>query len=261
MTPCDEGRICHGCGKLVVDFRDKKWSEIEKIQQESILPLCGIYDKVRIDNWGLEISTHTHSCSRLLSLSATLLALAQVSPLNLSAQNRIVQHQVSEYHVNTKNKQSDNDTSCNHTIKRIIIGTIVAKVYQNQKKPLLGAQLCIATTLKTISTHTDSFGRFYLDISSIFDDLSETFQIILTPSHTKPYPINFVRKNIKPDERNIFDITVTDYNTEDGFVSSAGSSFYIAFSDTPTKAAQKKESRIKRWWHKLTKHHKKNVTK
>ena len=30
MTPTEGGRICQSCTKLIVDFRKKTWTEIEK---------------------------------------------------------------------------------------------------------------------------------------------------------------------------------------------------------------------------------------
>ena len=93
MLPTDGGRICLGCGKLVSDFRKNSWHDIAKVHSGSPIPVCGIYSDEQLNSWGHEIYTHQSSCSKLVTISAALLALAQITPTTLQAQTKITQQQ------------------------------------------------------------------------------------------------------------------------------------------------------------------------
>ncbi len=52
MTPTNDGRLCDKCSKNIVDFTNKKWSEIEKIQNDNNNSVCGMYSEKQLKFWG-----------------------------------------------------------------------------------------------------------------------------------------------------------------------------------------------------------------
>jgi hypothetical protein len=83
MTPTEGGRICKSCTKLIVDFRKKRWAEIEKKQSENNNSICGIYSKRQLNNWGQETTTKSENLKKIAAVAALSTALT----VNTFAQN------------------------------------------------------------------------------------------------------------------------------------------------------------------------------
>jgi hypothetical protein len=83
MTPTEGGRICKSCTKLIVDFRKKTWTEIEKKQSENNNSICGIYSKKQLNNWGQKTVNKIDSLKKIAAVAAVSTALT----VNTFAQN------------------------------------------------------------------------------------------------------------------------------------------------------------------------------
>jgi hypothetical protein len=263
MLPVDGGRICTGCGKLVVDFRNHKWREIEQAQRESIVPLCGIYNPKQIENWGSEVTPSISGCSRMVRLSAALLAFAQIAPGNLPAQTNTPQHQVPPSDQKTKQNPPVKPKTNTPPAKRIISGTVATQVSDTTKLPLACAELTLVRGTKIMTAETDSFGRYSLDLSNIYTSLKDTFEIVIThPAHSS-HTIKCARKDLKPNQRNVVDVVLWDASVvaKKPILISNGSHFMAMINPPEEKAKAlpanntklKKEGKFKRWWRHLWK--------
>lgn len=233
MLPTDGGRICLGCGKLVSDFRKQKWTDIAKVHSSSPIPVCGIYSKEQIDSWGLDVTSRQSSCTKLIAVSATLLALSQFSSTTLKAQTNVVQEQSltqssKQKPVNTKPK------------KKYVSGTVVVLRSDSTKMPLKNASVFIAQDSLRLNTTTDSVGRFVIDISGRFSKLPN--QITLYLSHP-----DFMTKSVTLNKSNlkVLDITFSQVTIEDERVP------LISRGQTAFYAAERPETIVKpekKWW-------------
>jgi len=257
MLPADGGRICKGCGKLVVDFRNYRWYEIEQAQRESIVPMCGIYDNEQLNNWGKDFSPTAGGSSGLVKLSAVLLAVVQLVPIYLTAQTKAPQEQtVSQRQKNTQKLPQKQAGSA--PLKRIISGTVVLQANDTTRRPLPNAVVSIVCGDKSIEYTTDSAGRFTLDITSVYKKLRDTFEIEVTHPQHMPTIIEYARRNIKPTENNLIDVVLRDLEitgrkAERLNYETTSVSVFSATYIEPRSKAQKGLSKIKAWWRPITK--------
>jgi hypothetical protein len=148
----------------------------------------------------------------------------------------------------------------------------VTQVNDTTKLPLACAELTLVRGTKIITSETDSFGRYYLDLSNIYTSLKDTFEIVVTHPRNSTHTIKFARKDLKPNQRNILDIDLVDVSIISRSVPrnriTMGESYGIdpnnkpkplekATTQTPKKSEEMKESKIKRWWRHLWKKDKK----
>ena len=259
MIPVNGGRICNGCGKLVVDFRKHSWVEIERTQRENILPVCGIYKDQQIENWGVELSTPTTKCHRMLKLSAAFVAIAQLSSIDLSAQTNTIKQ--SSTAIQISNTQKTTKLPVNEgASKKILSGTIVTERADASKWPLACAQITVVRKTKTITTETDSFGRFALNLTDIYGSLPDTFEVVVTHPQFFTHTIKYTKKDFKsalsivlPDR----DLAAAPYKKSISSVQA----FYVTTTEKPLpiKSDQAvnskitKQSKIKKWWRRLGK--------
>ena len=258
MSPCDGGRICTGCGKLVVDFRKYKWHEIEQVQRESMVPVCGLYNPKQIDNWGQDISPRANN-HKLVKLSTALLALAQLVPISLNAQTKASQHQ--GVNSNQKNKHSEQKMSPapNPPLKRVISGTVIIQLADSIRRPIYGTHLAIIEGMQISTATSDSFGRFSLDCSDIFESLPDTFEIGVSHAQYLPQTLRFVKSNVKPVENNVYDIVLNEIEIVDKYktyTQVSSTAFYTQTANPPKR--YKQLSKIKLWWRQITKRNKDN---
>ena len=262
MIPVNGGRICNGCGKLVVDFRKHSWVEIERTQRENILPVCGIYKDQQIENWGVELSTPTTKCHRMLKLSAAFVAIAQLSSIDLSAQTNTIKQ--SSTAIQISNTQKTTKLPVNEgASKKILSGTIVTERADASKWPLACAQITVVRKTKTITTETDSFGRFALNLTDIYGSLPDTFEVVVTHPQFSIHTIKYTKKDFK----SALSIVLPDQNLalvadkEDIVAYITSSSYYLApphiplpvKSDQAVNSKITKQSKMKKWWQQLWK--------
>ena len=234
MLPTDGGRICLGCGKLVSDFRKSSWADIAKVHSKSPIPVCGIYSKEQINSWGQNISIHQSSCSKLVAISAALLALAQLSPTPLKAQKTVAQEQTQTSKQLLKQKPTNAKPK-----QKFVSGTVVVLQSDSTKLPLKDASIFVLQDSLHLKTVTDSVGRFVLDITNRFSKLPNTITLILSHPDfmTKSIPLN--KNNLK-----VLDLTFSQIIIESNKVPliSHGAAFYVAEIEEPTKQPENK------WW-------------
>ncbi len=216
MLPTEGGRICLGCGKLVSDFRKQNWTDIAKVHSSSPIPVCGIYSKEQIDSWGHDVTSRQSSCSKLVAVSATLLAFSQFSSTTLKAQTKVVQEQS----LTQSSKQKPTYTKPK---QKYVSGTVVVLRSDSTKMPLKNASVFIAQDSLRLNTITDSVGRFVIDLSGRFSKLPN--QITLYLSHP-----DFMTKSVTLDKSNlkVLDITFSQVTIEDEKVPliDRGTAFY-----------------------------------
>jgi hypothetical protein len=256
MLTTDGGRICQGCGKLVVDFRKYNWYEIELAQRESIVPVCGMYCTQQIDNWGIDISPPATGGS-WIKVSAALLALVQLAPISLKAQSKAPQQQ----QVPSPQKSAQKPVQKQPALKRIISGTVIVQTSDTTRYPLANAVVSTFGGWEYIKTTTDSVGRFTLDLTGIYKKLRDTFEIeVVHPQHMRK-TVQVARRNLKPAENNVIDIVLKDFTIEvkkpeirydttytTGTVITTN--FYV--TSIPIQPVKPK-NKIKTWWHRVTK--------
>jgi hypothetical protein len=240
MLPTDGGRICLGCGKLVSDFRKYSWADIAKVHSSSPIPVCGIYSEKQINSWGHEIYSHQYSCSKLATISATLLALSQFSTITLEAQIKVAQEQTQ-----TNKQPSSQKTTIEKPKLNFVSGTIVILQFDDKKIPLSGASIIILQDSSHLKTISDSVGRFVIDITSSFGKLPNSITLFI--SHP-----DFMTKSITLNKTNLKALDITF--SQEKMVSKKPSqfesikdnpdysqtSFYITISDEPIPE--------KKWW-------------
>jgi hypothetical protein len=209
MLPVDGGKICTGCGKLVVDFRNYTWYEIEQMQRESIVPLCGFYNPVQLDNWGKQLSAPVSGCNRLVNFSAIMLALTPLAPVSLPAQVKAPQQQ-QPVAPQTKQVKPPLKSSAPKTLTKLISGTVVVQFADSTRRPLSNALIAVAQGTLLVQATTDSFGRFSLDISTLYGKLGDTFQLAVSdPQHLTQH-LQVAKSDIKTLQNTIIDVVIKD---------------------------------------------------
>ena len=76
MNPTNGGRICRQCDKIIVDFSNKSWAEIENIQRQNNNGVCGMYKPQQLDYWGQEIPTNNHSFLKAVAITGLTVSFA-----------------------------------------------------------------------------------------------------------------------------------------------------------------------------------------
>lgn len=234
MLPTDGGRICLGCGKLVSDFRKSSWVDIAKVHSKSPIPVCGIYSKEQINSWGQNISIHQSSCSKLVTISAALLALAQLSPTPLKAQKTVAQEQTQTSKQLLKQKPTNAKPK-----QKFVSGTVVVLQSDSTKLPLKDASIFILQDSLYLKTVTDSVGRFVIDITSRFNNLPNAITLILSHPDIMTKSISLKKNNLK-----VLDITFSQIIIESKKTPlvSRGTAYYVEVSIEPISKPEKK------WW-------------
>lgn len=248
MLPHDKGRICLGCGKLVTDFRNKSWSDIEKAQRKSPLPLCGLYSEEQFNNWGKEIhATHPINFSKWLKYSAVFLSFTNLFPSQVDAQTKASDTQVKVIDKSGQQKQKAKPH------RRIIRGTVVKMNPDSTKYPLRNVNIIINHKSVKLQTKTDSLGIFKIDITNKSKLLPEIITLVI--SHPD-YPV----KNIKTNQHNVKSLTVVLTEVEvKGYavpLIDAGTGnvpYYGIAYENPKPTKKDSVVVIKSWWKKLWK--------
>lgn len=236
MLPADKGKICLGCGKLVSDFRKYSWADIAKVHSNSPIPVCGIYSEEQLNFWGKEISSHQSTGSKLMTLTAALLALIQLYPTTLQSQTKVTQQQTQ-----SNKKPSQNKPLIAKASKKLISGTVVVHQSDSTKRPAYGVSIFVMQDSLLLKTTSDSMGRFEIDITYKFNKLPN--RITLVVSH-HDFPIKTISLN--KFSNNILDITLYQKTIEARKVSLMGhASYYYALP--PVKKDTVKKER-KKWW-------------
>lgn len=248
MLPHEKGRICLGCGKLVTDFRNKSWSDIEKVQRASPLPVCGLYSEQQFNNWGHEIQTPVHlNFSKWLKYSAVLLSFTNLFPSQVDAQTKASDTQVK---VIDKSGQQKQNNAKPH--KRIISGIVVKMNSDSTKLPLRNVSVIINHKSVKLQTETDSLGNFKIDITNKSKLLPDSISLVF--SHID-YPV----KNVKINKHINIPLTIvlTDIEIKGYAVplinATANAPYYGVYIED--KKPIKKDTAIlkKSWWKRLWK--------
>jgi len=235
MLPTDGGRLCTGCGKIVIDFREFAWADIEKVHSSNPLPTCGIYDDRQLNFWGKEIPTEKNACAKFVHLSATLFALFQVVPTTMDAQ-------VKTPSAVTTNKQViEINKSTHSSLKKTITGIVVMQLPDSTKIPLNKAEIiikCDEAQFDHITT-TDSFGRFSIDITEKFQLLPNYFPVFII------HP-DFLMKQFTIDKNNLqpLDIILAGVTISEPHVAFFETNYFVYGVDRTGPL-----SKIKKWWH------------
>lgn len=234
MLPTDNGRICLGCGKLVSDFRKYTWTDIAKVHSSSPIPVCGIYSEEQINSWGREIHSHQAPCSKWVTISVALLALAQLSTTTLKAQTKVVQEQAQ-----TNKKPTKQKTINAKPKQKFVSGTVVVLQSDSTKMPLKDASILILQDSLHLKTLTDSVGRFVIDITDRFSNLPNAITLILSHPDFMTKSVSLNKNNLK-----VLDITFSQVTIEGEkiLLISRGTAFYIAERKEPKTRPEKK------WW-------------
>ena len=97
MKTAEGGRICLKCEKLIIDFRNKKWNEINTIHNVSNNPVCGIYTNRQLENWGNDKNNFIFLKNTLpkltFALASVLNNVNSYGKINFEKSNEIIQVQ------------------------------------------------------------------------------------------------------------------------------------------------------------------------
>ena len=234
MLKTDGGRICFGCGKLVTDFRNSTWTDIAKAHSSTPIPVCGIYSKAQINSWGHEVSSHQLSCSNLVTISATLLALTQLPQTKLQAKTTVKLEQT--HAINQTSKQP---STTSKPKQKFVSGTVVILQADSSKLPFKGISIYILQDSLNLKTSTDSVGRFEINITNSFNKLPNTITLFLSHPDFMTKSVILNKNNLK-----VLDITFSQVMIEGKIVPlvNHGTAFYIEESKEHIKQSEKK------WW-------------
>jgi hypothetical protein len=65
--------------KKIVDFSKMNWTEIEKLQRENNISLCGMYNPKQLDNWGQEIPSYNNPLLKVAAITGLTASFAASS--------------------------------------------------------------------------------------------------------------------------------------------------------------------------------------
>jgi hypothetical protein len=75
MQPAVGGRICGKCTKLIRDFSNCSWTEIERVQRENNYSVCGMYSPAQLRHWGQTSAPHQFGLAAPLLLATAAVSL------------------------------------------------------------------------------------------------------------------------------------------------------------------------------------------
>jgi hypothetical protein len=170
MTPCEGGRICQKCTKVIVDFRPLSDQEVADIHTFSKEPVCGIYreDQLKIEKPTIRIKKYSKAKMKAIWLG--LLGLIYTN--DLSAMKTLSEHQKIHLDVNSalrssNSKLSEQRDSIPKKEKIIIYG----KLFDENNEPLIGGTIHVMDT--RIGTDSDFDGYYRLDITESLDTTNQ----------------------------------------------------------------------------------------
>ncbi len=169
MKQMDSGRLCGQCKKSIVDFSNKKWSEIEEIQRANNNSVCGMYSDKQLKYWGQEVPLFTPN-KKIIS-TAILIGL---STANLAGQTDSI------------------------TIKRgekiIIKGTVTGKSNNDALNTVPFASVRLKNT--QCANKSDFSGHYEIDVTNFIDSIVEPILIFSSVGYDKlEYKIDEPIKN------------------------------------------------------------------
>lgn len=242
MLPTDGGRICTGCGKLVVDFRKTSWADIQFTHLNNPTPTCGIYDEKQLNYWGQQIPSEKSGCSKLIHLSATLLALSQVFPTDIQAQTKATSTVVEQ----KQTTQINSTTSI--PVKRIINGTVVKQLEDSTKRPVIWVSVIVCGKGWKKEVKTDVFGRFSIDITSEFSSIKPKFEITVSHPDYLVQSFTLDKYNLMPLDITLRVVTIVDKKTPLLDLRKSVSTMYAAPPVAETPKTDTIAKRVKKWW-------------
>ncbi|WNJ18797.1 carboxypeptidase-like regulatory domain-containing protein [Pontibacter sp. G13] len=170
MPTCDQGRICQTCDKVIHDFRGKSDWDIALAHAKTSEPVCGIYDRRRLDH-----------DKRLSSVSllprkwwmAGILGLLTADPL--TAQERVAPPPITQIQGASSDSQSTIDQLKDSALSpQVQMCWIEGIVKDFEAYPVVGAAVILKGA--NLGTFTDTAGAFTLSIpDSLLKKDSHTF--------------------------------------------------------------------------------------
>jgi hypothetical protein len=239
--------ICLGCGKLVSDFRNKSWLDIDKAHRASPLPVCGIYNDSQLNSWGKEIPiVHQFNLTRWLRYSAVVLAFTNLFPSLVHGQTTPSTSQVKIIDKSGVKKS----VPAKLVERNIIRGTVVKLQSDSTKLPLPNTDVIINHQSIKLHTKTDSLGRFKIDITNKINALPDS--LTLAFSH-KDFPGKDTV--ISKHDLNPLNITLSNLKNKGYPVTQKTVSYESFYAAPPREADQMKPdtNKSKSWWQKLWK--------
>lgn len=240
MTPAEIGRICHGCGKHVTDFRAYSWADITKVHTDSPIPVCGIYSDEQLNTWGQEVTTRQLFKSKLLPISAAILTFIQCMPTTLHAQSSTPQEQTQIVKHTENKKPSFIDPK-----RERISGTVVVQQTDSLMVPLHGVLVYVLQDTTHLRATTDSFGRFVIDITNRFGQLPDTLNVIVSHPDYLLEPVMLHKNNLGPIDIILSQVTIKQPAIS---VFQTTSTFYAVVSTDASTSAGRVHTKTKKWW-------------
>lgn len=146
MQPCENGRMCGACNKLIYDFTKMNWKEIERIQRANHNSVCGMYTDKQLKHWGSEIPKHDPK--KLFTKAALVFSLTTTSALFSQGISKQENHK-----------------------KTIISGTVKGPYIKDSLEVLVGVNISLANS--TIGVVTDTDGKYSLDVTDYIDTIKD----------------------------------------------------------------------------------------
>jgi hypothetical protein len=242
MTPTDCGRICHGCGKVVHDFRKISWNEIENIHRNSPIPVCAIYSEEQLNSWGHEVVDPAEFSSvKFLMLSSALIAFTQFQPDTLYAQEKSPQE-----HVQTGKQKPPVKNLPVQQKKRIISGTVVILNPDSTKRPAKDITLYVFEDSTHLRATTDSAGRFAIDITSRFSRLPNNLSLIVTHPDISTRSFLIKKGKLKSIDILLKQANINSYKIP--VISKGYPTFYYAQPPDSKDSREINKRKKRKWW-------------
>ncbi len=241
MLPASNGRICLGCGKLVSDFRTYSWNDIAKVHNSSPIPVCGIYSEEQLNSWGKEVSSHQSSCSKLMAISAALLALTQLSLTTAQSQTTVKQQQIQ-----TGKQSVQNKPTIKKPTSKFISGTIVVLQPDSSKNPLEDVSVFVLQDSLHLKTTTDSVGRFVIDITKRIGKLPKIFTLILSHPDFPNKSITINKNNLKTLDITLHQVSIV--GNQIPLETRISVSYFYAAPPAKINTVDKQSKLKKNWW-------------
>ena len=171
MLPADGGRVCMGCGKLVIDFTKSKWEDIEQKHLSKTDPTCGIYNPKQLVYWGKEIPKEKYFDFHKFTFPAIFVSLFQIASSPLFAQKNLSTEKVVVNSTNPKPPLRKVDG------KKKIKGVTLMEIGDRKFLPVSNVRVVVTAKNFQAETKSDSLGRFSLDITKKFSSLPDNISV------------------------------------------------------------------------------------
>lgn len=173
MKPVCGGRMCSSCEKVIVDFRKKKWKEIEDIQTKGNNEVCGLYSAKQLNNWGRKKGRYPF-LKTLTAITASFLS-SEVFAGESNKLGTFINREISKKEIQKEIVKED-------SIEVRLKGKVLGRLSDGKIEPLIFAKIALPELNKTFYANMD--GNFDIKVKVPQNKSYLQFQVIASSYDT-----------------------------------------------------------------------------